>query len=140
ILYRFDYDSAGRLITVTDGNSNVTTIERAGGSPTGFVGPFGQRTGLTLHADGYLATISNPAGETVAFTYEGDGLLATLTDPRSNVYRFNYDASGRLLQDEDPAGGVQTLARTELSSGYQTTRTTGLNHTTTYRVERLASD
>jgi YD repeat-containing protein len=94
VLYRFDYDSGGRLIAITDGDGNITVVERAGASPTGILGPYGQRTGLTLDANNYLAIIANPAGESVAFTYLGDGLLATLTDPRSNVYRFSYDTIG----------------------------------------------
>src|SRR5262249_43555826 len=64
-LYSFAYDSAGRLVTITDGDGNVTTIERnASGQPTVIVAPFGQRTTLTLNANGYLSSIANPAGET----------------------------------------------------------------------------
>src|SRR5207244_1541171 len=132
VLYHFDYDGGGRLAGIKDGDGNATTIERAAGNPTAIISPYGQHTNLSLDANGYLNSITNPAGESVALSYADDGLLATLTDPRSNVYRFSYDPSGRLLQDEDPAGGIQTLARTDLSNGYEVTRTTGLSHTSKY--------
>src|SRR5207249_2541423 len=57
-LYSFSYDSAGRLLTVTDGDGNVTTIQRDGnGNPTGILAPFGQQTTLALEANGYLASV-----------------------------------------------------------------------------------
>ena len=46
----FSYDAAGHLAAVTDGEGNVTAIERDGsGSPTALVAPFGQRTALALN-------------------------------------------------------------------------------------------
>ena len=38
VLYSFGYDSAGRLISITDADNNITTIERdASGNPTAIV-------------------------------------------------------------------------------------------------------
>ena len=62
-LYTFGYDSAGRLIKITDADNNGTTIERDGnGNPTAIVAPFGQRTTLTVDGNGWLASATNPAG------------------------------------------------------------------------------
>lgn len=53
VLTQFTYDPAGRLSAVTDGDGNVTTVERdAQGSPTAILAPFGQRTLLTLDSNG----------------------------------------------------------------------------------------
>ncbi|HET9528736.1 MAG TPA: LamG-like jellyroll fold domain-containing protein, partial [Blastocatellia bacterium] len=58
-LYEFTYDSAGWLTQVTDGDNNITTIERNGaGNVTGILSPFGQRTALTMDAGGFLASIA----------------------------------------------------------------------------------
>ena len=116
-LFSFSYDSEGRLTTVTDGDGNVTSIERdGGGTLTGIVAPFVQRTQLALDANGYLASITNPAGDIHALTYNGDGgLPATFTDPRGNLSQMTYDGLGRLTRDEDSAGGFFDLARTELA-------------------------
>ncbi|HRY14857.1 MAG TPA: PKD domain-containing protein, partial [Candidatus Competibacteraceae bacterium] len=114
IIYQFGYDNAGRLVTVTDGNGNVTTLEQdASGNPLAIVAPFGQRTTLNVNSDGYLASISNPANETYRIEYTGDGLLSRFIDPKGNASTMVYDVLGRLLQDNNAAGGSHTLARTE---------------------------
>ena len=59
VLYEFTYDSAGLLATVADRDNNVTIIERNSlDEPTAIVGPYGQRTELTLDANGYLETVT----------------------------------------------------------------------------------
>jgi YD repeat-containing protein len=74
VLYQFGYDAEGRLTSVTDAGGNVTTIERnASGNAMAIVAPLGQRTELTLDANGYLATVTNPAGETHTMSYTPDG-------------------------------------------------------------------
>lgn len=135
VLYEFGYDGNGRLLTVADGDNNVTTFTRDGnGGPTGIVGPYGQVTAFTRDANGYLATISNPAGETFAMDYSYDGLLTTFTDPRGNSSTFTYDSLGRLTQDTNAAGGFAALNRISLSQPYSVTKETALGRTTTYEV------
>src|SRR5262249_31179770 len=135
----FTYDTAGRLTAVTDGDGNVTTIARDGsGNPTAIVSPFGQRTTLSLDANGYLASLTNHAGESTQMISTADGLLTRLTAPNGNASQMTYDALGRLQQDADAAGGSQTLARTAFTTGYDVTRTTALNRSTRYHVERLS--
>lgn len=139
-LYTFAYDSDGRLIKITDTDSNVITIERDGnGNPTALVAPFGQRTTLTVDGNGYLASVINPAGEAYRMQYTADGLLTRFTDPRNNASQFTYDNLGRLQKDTNAAGGSQSLARTELGDSYTVTRTTALNRSTAYSVEDLST-
>ena len=137
IKYQFVYNASGQLTSVTDGDDNVTTIERDGiGNATAIVAPFGQRTTLTLDANGYLASITNPSGEAHHITYSADGLLATFSDPKGNTSTMAYDPLGRLLTDTNAAGGSQTLARTELiNGGYIASRATPLGRKTTHRIE-----
>ena len=142
VLYTFGYDNAGRLISITDADNNVTTIERDGnGTPTAIVAPFGQRTTLTVNSDGYLASVTNPAGEAYQLTYTADGLLTAFTDPKGNASQFTYDALGRLQRDANAGGGSQTLARSELANGngFTVNRSTALNRTTAYTVEDLTT-
>jgi len=136
--YTFGYDAGGRLITITDGDNNVTTITRNGaGQPTGVVSPFNQTTAFTLDANNYLASITNPAGNVNQFTYNSGGLLTQKTDPRGNQTVFTYDALGRLIRDDDAATGFQTLARTEQATGFTVTHNTALNRTTSYQLQEL---
>ncbi len=140
LLYQFGcYNAAGLLVTVTDLDNDVTTIERdANGNATAIVGPFGARTTLGApDANGYLTSIANPAGETVQLTYSTNGLLRTLTDPRQHLHQFQYDDLGCLLRDEDPVGGFTALSRTETPFGYEITTTNALNIRSRYREETL---
>ena len=134
----FSYTTAGFLHQITDGDGNITTIERnPSGHPIALVGPFGQRTTLSVDATGYLASISNPANETTTFGYTSEGLLTNMTNPRQHTWTFAYDSLARLTRDDDPAGGFQTLARTALATGYEVTRSTALDRVTTHSVESL---
>jgi len=138
IVYQFAYDADGRLTTITDGDGNVTTIQRDGdGNATAIVAPEGQTTTLAYDANGYLASVTNPAGETTSFAYTAEGLMTSKTDPRGNASTFAYDSLGRLTKDTDAAGGFTALARTVTDSGFTVTTTTATGRTTTYAVTDL---
>ena len=64
VLWRFDYDDAGRLSSLTDADGLLSRIERDGaGNPTAIVAPSGQRTGLSVDARGRLEEITDSAGK-----------------------------------------------------------------------------
>jgi len=137
-LVGFAYDAGGRLLTITDGDSNVTTIERDGaGNPIGILSPDAQRTSWSLDAQGYLNAVTNPANESIQFAYTNAGLLTSMTDARTNASSYAYDSLGRLASAEDAAGGSTTLTRTTFDNGYEVTRNTALGRLTKYRVQRL---
>lgn len=136
-LYEFGYDGGGRLITITDGDGNIITIERnSSGSPTAIVGPYGQRTTLAVDANGYLNQITDPAGQSIQFVTTESGLLTALTDARGGVHHFAYDGAGRLIRDEDAAGNVTTLSRVESATAYTITLTSA-GQPTIYASHRL---
>jgi YD repeat-containing protein len=136
--YTFGYDTAGRLITVTDRDGDSTQIERnATGYPTAIVAPDGQRTTLTVNTQGYLATVTNPAGETYGMAYTADGLLTAFTTPRGHVNHFTYNALGHLVQDINAGGGGWTLARTKNASGYTNSLTSAAGRISTFLIEPL---
>jgi RHS repeat-associated protein len=140
IRYEFGYDTAGRLITITDGDGNATTVLRdTAGAPSAIVAPGGQVTQLTVDANGYLASIRNPAAETTLLTSTPTGLLTTLRTPRGHTYGFTYDAQGRLDRDDDPAGGFKQLTRTGSPEDYTVALTTAEGRETTYHVEAVAT-
>jgi RHS repeat-associated core domain len=114
--YQFGYNSAGVLTSITDASGLITTVERDdAGLATAIVAPNGQRTGLTMGPDGYLAAVDEPGGIHHEYTYysdDKDGLLNTYTNPRGNSSSFSYDDLGRLAGEAMPAGSSWTLART----------------------------
>jgi RHS repeat-associated protein len=143
-LLEFAYDDAGLLVSMTDGDGNLTQLERdTEGRLTGFLSPYGQRTQVTLDDQGYLASLTNPASETISVHATPLGLISSLTDARGASSFYTYDEFGRLVQVADRNGAVQTLVRTQLEAsdtirgGYQVALTSALGRTTTYRVERL---
>lgn len=136
VLYEFAYNAGGLLTTITDGNGNVTTIQRnAIGEATAIVGPFGQSTALTYDQNGHLKSITSPAGETTLLQSTPGGLLTRFTNGTGNTTRYSYDALGRLTRVDDAAGGFQTFVRSELTNGFQVSRSTTLGHTSSYKVE-----
>ncbi|MCP3142346.1 PA14 domain-containing protein [Pyxidicoccus xibeiensis] len=117
-LLTFGYDTAGRLVTLTDANAQVTTIERqSDGRPTAILAPGGQRTELTVTPEGLLTRVENPNNEAVVLAYGVGGLLTKLTDPGNGEHDFEYDSTGRLVYDSNPGGGFKTLTRSKPLSG-----------------------
>ncbi len=138
--YQFSYDAGGRLATITDGNGNMTTIQRdAAGTPAAIVGPFGQRTTMLLDPNGYLGRVTSPGGEAVQLTYGAEGLLTDLMNPRGNSSHYSYDTSGRLTSATDPTTASKTISRSGTEDDYTVTMTSPLGRTTNYRVESLSN-
>jgi RHS repeat-associated protein len=137
VRWQFQYDGAGLLVGVADGNGNVTKIARSGTTQVTITSPYGQTTTLGLDANGYLATLTDPAGATVTLTSSSDGLLRSETDALGNEKTFGYDAAtGRLTSDTDAEGNATTLARTDQPDGsYAVASTTPLGRKTTYAVQ-----
>jgi RHS repeat-associated protein len=134
--YSFEY-VAGYLRAVTDAVGNTTTIERAGSVPTAIVAPGGQRTVLSVDANGWLSHVSNPAGETHVMSTSPSGLLRSFSDPLGNAHSFSYDDQGLLTRDSNPAGGSTTLRRTQIANGFSVTTTSALGRLEQYVVEEL---
>ena len=138
--YQFAYDAAGRLTSITDGDGNVTTIERDGeGRPTAIVGPYGQVTALEVDGDGFLSRVTNPAGEAIELSHDAGGLLTRVIRPGGRTSSYHYDALGRLTAATDPTGATKTLARDGTDQDLTVTLTSPLGRTSTYRSERTGN-
>ncbi|MDZ4771217.1 MAG: choice-of-anchor Q domain-containing protein, partial [Chloroflexota bacterium] len=141
VLLTFAYDGAGRLITITDADANVTTIARNGsGVPTAITAPYGQVTNLIVNAGGVLQRITDPTGAFVEMGYAAGALLTSYRDARANVSAFAYDSRGRLIRHQNAANGVTTLTRS--GSGAPNalfTLTTPGTRVTTYNVTETAA-
>jgi RHS repeat-associated protein len=132
--WALEYDSAGRLLSATDGEGRKTTVERdSTGQPLAIVGPYGHRNTLTSDSVGYLKTVTNPLGETVSLTHTAGGLLTQMVDARGGVHAFAYEADGRLRRDTNALGGFKELTRMSLQgAGYKVEVTTSDGRKTTY--------
>ena len=129
-IFDFTYDAAGHLSSISDGQGNVTTVERDGtGLPVTIVAPFGQRTSLTTDGQRYLSSIQSPGQPATVVVHRVDGLLSSLTDPNGNQHQFIYDTNGLLTRDDDGNGGFTTLSRTTTDSSSLVTLTTAMGRT-----------
>ena len=133
--YKFGYDSAGNLITVTDASGNITTIKRNGSEdPTAIVSPFSQTTTLGQDGNGFLSEVTDPLGNTANFTNGPTDLLQGRRDANKNAYTYAYDSQGRLTSDTDPVGGSTALSLSGSGSSYSVTTTTATGVTSTFQV------
>ncbi|MFI3155322.1 MAG: PKD domain-containing protein [Methylococcaceae bacterium] len=140
VIYAFSYNDAGLLSTITDVDGDITRIERdVAENANAITAADGQRTTLTLAANGYLASVVNPAGETHSMTYTTDGLLTAFTDPNSHANTFSYDELGRLNQDIDAGGGGWTITASQQATGYTTAMATGERRTVRFAVDYLST-
>lgn len=139
VLYRFEYDSSGLLSQVIAGNGETVTIHRDSALSVRVVSAGGYQSQLTMNGDGYLDTLQLPGTEQYNFTYASGGLLQTASFPDGVTSTFEYDTLGRLLRDSNTQGLDVRLARTNLTNGFEVTKsyydTVGLTKQETYRTE-----
>ena len=133
--YQFGYDTAGKLVTITDASGNITTVQRnASEQATALVSPYGQTTTLTMDANGFLSQVTDPLGNSSILVNSSTGLLSSRIDPNGNLYSYAYDANGRLTEDADSLGGYINLGSTPSNCGVGSTvsEVTALGRTSAY--------
>ncbi len=82
------FDTAGKLLTITDRNGNV------------------QR--LTYNGAGALIQIADPLNRNIAFAYNAQGRVISITDFTSRRVTFEYDVRANMTASADPAGNRTT--------------------------------
>ncbi len=139
IIWQFGYDGLGRLASVDDGDGNVIQIEYSGNKPSAIIAPYGQRTELTVDANGWLATFTDPATQATRLATTWDGLLTSLVEPNNGVHTYTYTGQGYLTRDQDPDGRTKTLIRTDRADkrGHSVAVTSREGRVTVYGVERF---
>lgn len=123
IIATFAYDSANRLISITEPFSLVTTFNRDGsGKLISITTPGNKVTSVVVNTSGFLTSLTNPLSENYLMTYNTRGILLTFQKPNAALSTFTYDSDDRLTKDEHSAGFFQTLTTT-LNSATQKTQT-----------------
>ncbi len=88
---KYTFDSAGKLTSIADRNSNTTNLAYYGSGPDA----------------GRLQTVTEPTGRTLTFTYTSGRILrVTESAPLSRYVEFSYDANGNLQTVRDVNGGT----------------------------------
>ncbi len=151
---KFTYDASGRVLTINDPKTHVTTFYYAS---SGFQNTDSVRTGprlakFTYDAAGRAVTTTNPAGhkdsveldplnrgrvavgalgDRTSFGYDSLFLL-TVTDAKGQVYRFDRNAAGVVDSLTDPRGKVQKFSYDSLGNLERWVNRRGQTTTFTY--------
>lgn len=89
----YHFTSVGRLLTITDLNSN--------------------QLALAYDGQGRLQTVTGDGGVTITLAYDAQNRIQTLTDPANAAWTYGYNAAGDLTTVTDPEGGVRTYTYTD---------------------------
>lgn len=133
----YTFDTAGRLIGVSDRNGNKTTLAYDG---AGILESAEDEAGRTITFDfdegtGLLSGVADSAGREVSYDYTEAGDLETVTDVRGGETTYSYDGTGLLLSRED-ARGNPAVTNTYNVAGQVLTQTDALENRTIFAYTR----
>ncbi len=116
LIFKFNYNTAGRLVGVQDGDGDLTSIERDGnGRATAIQSADGHRTVLSYAPSGLLSQVDSVENRTWKLQYDPDiakfGLLSRFEDPRGFASTMEWAVTGRLTLDTNAEGGFTRLFR-----------------------------
>jgi YD repeat-containing protein len=137
LLWQFTWGPNG-LASITDVNGDVTTVEReASGAVRALVAQDGQRTELTLDAQGRVTRITDQEGRFVEAAYRSDtdGLLQEWKDEDEHPTVFEWDANGNLLTHTNARNAKKRFAKTSVGVDF----TSGEQRLTQYLQQRRDS-
>lgn len=104
--YQFIYNGGGYLISIADGDGNITLLQRdAGNRLTAVVTADGLTSSASVDTRGWLLSFSDPLQHAWQMTYSDGGHLRSFTNPRMFASTFGYDVNGGLAFDENAENG-----------------------------------
>jgi RHS repeat-associated protein len=104
------YNSAGRLIGVTDPEGRTFTYGYTGQDVTSISDGLGRMVSFTYDSSGNLVTATDVDGHTTHYGYGAGHLLTTWTNPDRDTVTNAYNASGQVASQTDPLGRVTKFA------------------------------
>ncbi|MGZ3770156.1 MAG: hypothetical protein ACXVCP_14585, partial [Bdellovibrio sp.] len=140
IIYNFNYDYSGRILSIVDGFGNSTVFEYSGFETT-VTSPYGQASILTLDDNGFLASVTNPNKETYQLTNNTSGFLLSFQKPGGQKSVVTYDQNGYVIKDQGAGGDFVSFIRNLNSiTGIQNvTSSTALNRQTLFSTSATSS-
>lgn len=100
----FEYDEAGRRISMQDGLGATGWEYDDLNRPTGITDPFGATVSYDYDAVGNRTKIIYPNGEGVTYEYDATNLLEQVTDWDDASTSYSYDLIGRMTGVDLPNG------------------------------------
>lgn len=107
------YDSANRLVTVTDAASRHLYFS--------YVSP----------SSPLVSSVTSDVGLSLAYTYDGQGRLIGVTNTDSSTYSFDYDAQSRITAVRDIQGKIlESHTYDAIGRGLSSSRANGVDSVT----------
>jgi RHS repeat-associated protein len=104
----YQFDSTGRLLSITDRNGNQTILTYTGSLLSSVTDSHGRITQFAYDASNRINQITDPAGRNTTLSYNIEGLLSSVINPDSSAWTYNYDSSGRMISKTDPVDSTTT--------------------------------
>jgi RHS repeat-associated protein len=127
---KLNFDSAGQLISMEDGNGNQTTLTYSPNLTT-LTDPSGRTLTFAYDASDRISSVTDPVSRTTTYTYNASSDLSSVTSPDGETETYTYDANHRLLTITDPNGNVIAISYDAAGRAAQVTegaRTTTINY------------
>lgn len=125
----YDFDSTGKLTSLTDRNGNDIVLAYTNGLLSTVTDTVGRQIVFT-HTSGKLTDVDLPDGRDVHYGYT-NGLLTSVEDVRGGITQYEYDSGARLNKVIDQEG--RTVVRTTYgTNGRVVEQWDGANNKTTF--------
>ncbi len=96
----YDFDSYGKLNSITDLKGNVVSLTYSSDRLSEVEDPDGRTLNFDYDANGHLETVSGPDEAVVSYSYDSNGDLTSVSDPEDGVRTYSYDKH-RLIEADD---------------------------------------
>ncbi|HEU4714499.1 MAG TPA: RHS repeat-associated core domain-containing protein [Pyrinomonadaceae bacterium] len=101
------FNTSGKLLSLTDRNGNQTTLAyNLSGKLSSVTDPFGRGLFFLVNLSGRVTSIADTTSVLADYTYGANGELLTVTYPDNSQYVFTYDGLFRLTFVKDALNNV----------------------------------
>lgn len=136
-LVNYDFDPAGKLVSISDRNNNTLTLTYAIG--TGYLQSITDTSGrvYTFSTDflGRITQLTDPLLRTVVYEYNLAGDLIKVTNPRSEETDYAYEPGTHNLEVVTDARGNDLITNVYDAQGRVTSQQNARNFTTTFSYD-----
>jgi RHS repeat-associated protein len=113
----YNFNSNGKITSITDRNSNALTFSYdSNNNLTSVTDPSGRSITLSYNSTNTINTIKDPNGNTYTFTYTNDALTGISTmsyELIAKSWSYTYDSNAFMLTKTDPMGYTTTYTYDE---------------------------
>ncbi len=101
------FNSSGKLLSLTDRNGNATALTYGiDGFLSSVTDPFGRVLTINTNGNAQITSISDSMGTVATYIYGGSSELLSVTYADNSAFQFGYDGNFRLTSATDALGNI----------------------------------